>query len=115
MTPADLIRIARTRHGLTQRELGARLGMSQPVISAYEHGRRDPSVGTLTRLISGTDERLELRLAPRPTATHPLIGPSDHAAALVDVLLLADAIPNRRPLRPLAFPRIDSRRSRLSD
>jgi len=98
------------RHGLTQRELGARLGISQPVISAYEHGRRDPSVGTLTRLIGGANERLELRLASRQPATHPLIGPSEHAAALVDVLLLADAIPHRRPIRPLSFPRIDSRR-----
>ncbi|MDQ3470739.1 MAG: helix-turn-helix domain-containing protein, partial [Actinomycetota bacterium] len=43
MTPAALIRTTRTRAGLTQAELARRAGTSQPVISAYEHGRRDPS------------------------------------------------------------------------
>lgn len=36
--------------------------------------------------------------------------PEEHSAALIDVLLLADAIPNHRPPGPLTFPRIDSRR-----
>ena len=46
MKPETLIRAARRRAGLTQAELARRAGTSQPVVSAYEHGRRDPSVGT---------------------------------------------------------------------
>lgn len=114
MGPATLIRLARQRRGLTQSDLARRVGTSQPVISAYEHGRRDPSVATLGRIIAGTGERLVIGLADANTGTHSggdLVTPRDHADALVDVLLLADAIPLRRmPSRTLKFPRIDSTR-----
>ena len=43
MTPAQLIEAVRRRHGLTQVELARRAGTSQPVVSAYEHARRDPT------------------------------------------------------------------------
>lgn len=109
MDAADLLRRARQRNGLTQGQLAVRAGTSQPVISAYEHGARDPSVTTLRRLVAGAGERLEIGLADRPTGGLPALGsPEAHAAALVDVLLLADAIPRRRPPAALAFPRIDS-------
>jgi len=112
MEAAELLRVARRRQGLSQATMAARAGTSQPVISAYEHGRRDPTTATLRRLIAATGERLDLRLAPATDA--PAIPPAttaaEHAARLVDVLLLADAIPARRgPRPPLAFPRIDSR------
>jgi transcriptional regulator with XRE-family HTH domain len=108
MDSAMLIRTARRRHGLTQAQLAARIGTSQPVISAYEHGTRDPSTGTLRRIVAGTGERLELGLAVRASDASTLPTPQAHAEALVDVLLLADAIPARRPSGRLAFPRIDS-------
>src|SRR3954468_7526611 len=105
MGPVDAARLlhaARVRRGLTQAELAARAGTSQPVISAYEHRRRDPSTATLARLVAATGERLELRLAPELPALRPPAGPSEHAARLVDVLLLADAIPHRaRPRTPM--------------
>jgi transcriptional regulator with XRE-family HTH domain len=110
MDAATLVRTARHRSGLTQAQLAARVGTSQPVISAYEHGTRDPSTATLRRLVAGTGAHLELRLAQRVSDLPTLASPEQHAAALVDVLLLADAIPVRRPPGPLRFPRLDSGR-----
>lgn len=109
MDAAMLIRTARRRRGLTQAQLASRIGTSQPVISAYEHGTRDPSTATLRRIVAGTGERLALTLAERPSDTITLPTREAHAAALIDVLLLADAIPiRRRATLPAAFPRIDS-------
>lgn len=107
MEPAQLLRAARRRHGLSQAALASRAGTSQPVISAYEHGRRDPSTQTLRRLLAAAGERLELRLAPDPPAVPPAPTREAQAERLVDVLLLADAIPHR-PRADLAFPRIHS-------
>lgn len=106
---AALIRTARRRHGLTQAELAGRIGTSQPVISAYEHGRRDPSTETLRRIVAGAGERLELQLTRATSDLPPLTSLDDHARALVDVLLLADAIGVTRPPSTICpFPRIDS-------
>jgi transcriptional regulator with XRE-family HTH domain len=105
--PATLLRTARRRHGLSQAALAARAGTSQPVISAYEHGHRDPTTRTLRRLVAASGERLELRLAPAGAEVPPATSREQQAARLVDVLLLADAIPRRRRTAP-AFPRLDS-------
>jgi transcriptional regulator with XRE-family HTH domain len=107
MEPADLLRAARRRHALSQADLAQRAGTSQPVISAYEHGRRDPGTRTLRRLVAAAGERLELRLAPEAPGVPPAASIEEQAERLVDVLLLADAIP-ARPRPALAFPRIDS-------
>lgn len=45
-----LIRMARRQAGLTQTELASRAGTSQAAVSAYESGRRSPSVDTLVRI-----------------------------------------------------------------
>ena len=108
MDAGQLTHLARQRHGLSQAELAARAGTSQPVISAYEHGRRDPSTRTLRRLLAAAAERLELRLAPTVAEIPPPADPEEHGRRLVDVLLLADAV-GHRPRRPLSFPRIASR------
>lgn len=108
MNAAHLVRTARRRGGLTQSQLAARVGTSQPVISAYEHGARDPSIETLRRIVAGTGSRLSVGLADRSPDLPPLGSVEAHAAALVDVLLLADAVPVRRAPDPLTFPRIDS-------
>ena len=107
MEPAELLRTARRRHGLSQVALAARAGTSQPVISAYERGRRDPTSRTLRRLVAAAGDRLEMRLAPEPPALPPPASPEEHAHRLVDVLLLADAV-GHRERSPLTFPRIDS-------
>ena len=109
MQSAALLRDARRRRGLSQAELARRAGTSQPVISAYGRGHRDPSTETLRRLLAAAGERLELRLAPTPPDLPPPSSREEHARRLVDVLLLADAIP-RRARTDLAMPRMTSGR-----
>jgi transcriptional regulator with XRE-family HTH domain len=47
MNAPQIIRTARIIHGLTQVQLAQRAGTSQPVISAYENGLRDPSIDSI--------------------------------------------------------------------
>lgn len=111
MHGSTLIASARRRAGLTQAQLARRAGTSQPVISAYEHGRRDPSIETLRRLVGATGAELTLGLTTGDADRVPRArNDEERAARLVDVLLLADAIPSRRRRDPIVFPRIDSSR-----
>jgi DNA-binding transcriptional regulator YiaG len=59
-----LIRIARRQAGLTQQALADRAGTSQAAVSAYESGRRSPSVDTLCRLLGAAGYEVRMRLAP---------------------------------------------------
>lgn len=109
---AGLTQAGLTQAGLTQAGLARRAGTSQPVVSAYEHDLRDPSVSTLRRLIGAAGARLELRTAGLAVSGQAAPGAAserDRGERLVDVLLLADAIPTRRRRRELTFPRIASR------
>jgi predicted nucleotidyltransferase/DNA-binding XRE family transcriptional regulator len=63
---ADLLRRARTEARLSQTELAGRAGVAQPVISAYEAGRRDPSLAMLTKLVEATGHRMRIQLLPGP-------------------------------------------------
>jgi predicted nucleotidyltransferase/DNA-binding XRE family transcriptional regulator len=60
-----LLRDARQRARLTQAQLAERAGVAQPVISAYETGRREPSLPTLARLIGATGHDLVIDLSRR--------------------------------------------------
>jgi transcriptional regulator with XRE-family HTH domain len=57
-----LLRSARTRLGLSQTAFAELLGIAQPTLSAYESGRRQPTLPTLMRLLGrcGLDLRMEL-------------------------------------------------------
>ena len=108
MEPSDLIRTVRRRRGLTQAELARRAGTSQPVVSAYEHGRRDPTFGTLRRLVAAGGERLLVDAAIPVDGPPPPADDNERAGRLVDVLLLADAIPARPRPAVLRAPRLVS-------
>lgn len=61
-----VIREARRRSGLSQTELARRARVSQPVISAYESGRREPSLSMLTRLVEASGHTLTIGLVAEP-------------------------------------------------
>lgn len=108
MVPAELIKAVRRRRGLTQADLARLAGTSQPVVSAYEHGRRDPTVGTLKKLVEASGERLRLDASPPMPDIPPASTPAEHAQRLLDVLSLADAVPARPRSRLLRAPRLVS-------
>lgn len=109
MDAASLLLAVRRRRGLTQTELAVRARTSQPVISAYEHGRRDPSVATLRRLVEASGERLVLDATMPHDERMTRNDPVAHGDRLVDLLLLVDAIPSRRRGEQLHAPRLVSR------
>lgn len=93
-TPAArLIRRAREIAGITQTEMARRSGIAAPTISAYEAGRRDPTVTSLLRLLDAVGLDLSLQ-------------ESQHAhrgRKLQDVLALASVLPRddgRKPSLP---------------
>lgn len=50
--PGELLKRARRSAGLSQQELARRAGTSRPTLSAYEHGRKSPTVATFARLLA---------------------------------------------------------------
>lgn len=62
-----MIKDARVAADLTQAELAARAGTSQPALARYETGVALPSLPTLERLLSACGRRLQVR-AVRATA-----------------------------------------------
>lgn len=65
---ADLLKTARARSGFTQAELARRAGTGQGVISAYERGKRQPTLLTLAALIGAAGFDIELTLRKRRPA-----------------------------------------------
>ena len=65
-----MVRHARRRAGLTQRQLAAAAGVPQETIARIEAGRVDPRIGTVDRLLEATGMGLEVmpRLASAWTA-----------------------------------------------
>ena len=93
----DLIKRIRAAGGLTQVELARRTGMQSSVLSAYEHGRRQPSVAALARIARAAGLELEMV----PAAHRPA---DEHAGAVLSrVLDLAGSMPYR-PRPELEYP-----------
>jgi uncharacterized protein len=107
VNPAELIKAVRRRGGLTQADLARYAGTSQPVVSAYENGHRDPTFGTLRKLVEAGGEQLRLDAVP-PLDLPPSTSLEEHARRLLDVLSLADALPRRRRSALLEAPRLVS-------
>ena len=57
--PGRMVREARRRANLTQRQLSAKAGIPQETIARIERGRVDPRVKTLDRLLEGCGYGLE--------------------------------------------------------
>lgn len=91
MTSRDIVRIARQRAGLTQRQLADRSGHPRESIARWETGAREPSLATLQTLVEACGLDLVTHLA---RLDHSL----EEAAA--DQLALAPVERLRRMLPP---------------
>jgi transcriptional regulator with XRE-family HTH domain len=65
LSPATIIRRARTDAGLTQAELAKRLGKSQATIANLERAGSNPTVATLGEVLSAVGRELQLAAVPR--------------------------------------------------
>lgn len=109
MNAATVISAERRRAGLTQGELAGAAGTSQATVSAYESGRKQPSVATLSRLLAAAGARLVVE-SGRPPVRSPSRARHEAAAAqLVAVLALAAALPARHA-PALSYPHLPARR-----
>jgi transcriptional regulator with XRE-family HTH domain len=93
----ELIGRVRRQSGLSQAELARRAGMPRSVLSAYEHGHRQPAVAALARIAAAAE--MELGVGQQAAGL-------DAARAgdiLAQVLDLAEQLP-QRPRGELAYP-----------
>jgi transcriptional regulator with XRE-family HTH domain len=63
--PGQLLREARVRHELSQKQLAVRAGTTQSAIARIERDRTSPSVRTLATLFEAMGEDLVLDVRPR--------------------------------------------------
>lgn len=64
MNGGQVVREARRRADLTQRELAARVGTTQSAIARLERGSTEPSYGRIRRLVEACGFDLVPRIAP---------------------------------------------------
>jgi transcriptional regulator with XRE-family HTH domain len=96
---AAILRRARLRSGLTLRVLAARAETSHSALSAYERGRKVPTVETFDRIVRAAGFDLGVELTPS-------VGGLDREARgreLAEVLDLAEQFPARHAEK-LDFP-----------
>src|ERR1700744_4263524 len=74
-TAGTLLRRARNDAGISQAELAFRASVAQSVISAYEAGRRQPSLPTLVKLIDAAGYDLVVDFQHQPPQLARLVGP----------------------------------------
>lgn len=79
---------------LTQAELAARAGTSQAALSAYENGRKQPSLETFSRILEAAGARLSVEMKLERQARR-----------FSRVLDLAAALPVKHS-RTLRYPRL---------
>lgn len=96
-----MLKQARTRAGLTLRELAELAGTSHSTLAAYEQGRVAPNTATLERIVAAAGFEVDARLIPR-------IDEAKRDRQIRNVLLLAGAFPARHSA-DLQFPRFPGR------
>jgi predicted transcriptional regulator len=62
---ATVLLSLRTEFGLSQRDMAALAGMSQPEIARYEAGTVSPTWETALKLLQAVDARLEIKVKRR--------------------------------------------------
>jgi transcriptional regulator with XRE-family HTH domain len=91
------MRQIRRESGLKQIELARRTGIHSSVLSAYEHGSRQPAVAAMARIARAAG--LELRVTPSSDQAEMLRA----GRILLQVLDLAEQLPYR-PREQLSYP-----------
>lgn len=99
---ASLIEEIHRRSGLSQAELARRAGIPRSVLSVYLHGRREPGLDALLRIVSAAG--LDLQLGKR----QPPVDPGRASQILKQVLELAEALPFR-PRSEMRYPPLAER------
>ena len=86
MDTAELLERARSDAGLSQEELARRAGTSRPTLSAYEHGRKSPTMATAARLLANAGYELvaqpRIEFTERPATRGRSIWVPDHLPRL---------------------------------
>jgi transcriptional regulator with XRE-family HTH domain len=86
MDMSELLERVRSDAGLSQEELARRAGTSRPTVSAYEHGRKSPTMATAARLLAHAGYELvaqpRIEFTQRPAARGRSIWVPDHLPRL---------------------------------
>jgi len=106
-TPGQLLRDARVRHGLSQKQLAARASTTQSAISRIERDRVSPSVETLRELLYLLGEDLDLGTSPRDSGIDATLidqqlrrSPTerlDYGVAFANMVIANSPNPRREP------------------
>lgn len=98
--PAVLLREARRRAGVSQRELARRAGTAHSVVARIEAGTTSPTWNSLARLLKAAGFALDAALIPAPVvASHVLddverilkLSPEERLRELANAARFADA------------------------
>ena len=79
---STLVREARTRAGLSQRELARRADTAQSVIARIERGHTSPTWETLRRIVGAAGFDLDTELAVRPVRGSHMLKDVDRVLGL---------------------------------
>lgn len=102
MISGDLIREARLRAGLTQTELGMRIGKPQSVIARWERGDAIPSLEVLRKVINGCGLELSFHLSRLDQSSavvideHLRMTPAQRLVDLLERVRFDDQLQKRR-------------------
>jgi transcriptional regulator with XRE-family HTH domain len=91
----SILRSARIACGLSLRELAVLVGTSHATLSAYEQGRKVPSVSTFLRVVEACNCDVSFELTPRIRHADGIARGDE----LADVLLLAEQFPSQSSAR----------------
>ncbi|MBE1533055.1 helix-turn-helix domain-containing protein [Actinomadura algeriensis] len=65
----DAVRTRREELGLTQTQLGERVGLKQPAVARFEAGGTMPTIPMLERMAEALELRLNVQFEPLPHAS----------------------------------------------
>ncbi len=82
LDPAYLLHQARSKAGLTQRELAKRAATAQSVIARIEFGQTSPTTATLNRLLASAGFELDTELVIRPVENSHMLEDVDRILQL---------------------------------